>query len=85
MSRYRRSANIAQVEVDGRFFVSGPDGEVLVLEDNAAVIWQCIDGSELAAIVQHVASRVGLPEAAIADDTREFLKSVCQAGLLIAD
>lgn len=85
MSRYFRSTAIAEVELDGRFFVSGPSGEVLVLEDNAAVIWECIDGSELANIVQRVAARVGLPDTAIADDTRAFLESLSQAGLLIAD
>ncbi len=90
MIRCRRSGQVATVSQDGRCYVASLDGDVVVLQDNAVIVWDCVAGpgggySEVADIISRVAARVGLETEDVADETRAFLDSLCESGLLIAE
>lgn len=90
MIRCRRSNQVAAVSQDGRSYVASLNGEVVVLRDNAVVVWESVGDPEggyrdVADIVVRVAARVGLPTAEVEAETRTFLDSLCESGLLIAE
>lgn len=87
MIRCRRAARVAVVRRDDRTFVASLHGEVVMLRDNAVVIWECVDTGycEIANIVDRVAARAGLPATEVAAETRAFLDSLRESELIIAE
>ncbi|GGB38040.1 hypothetical protein GCM10011492_30930 [Flexivirga endophytica] len=85
MSCFRQSAQVAVARRDDRVFIAQLLGNVVVLQGNATIIWDCVNGSSEEDIVRRVAARAGVPDRDVADEVRVFLSSLCQDGLLIAD
>jgi len=85
VTSYRRAADLAVVCRDRRIYVGVLSGDVVVLQDNAALIWECVDGSTVDELIRTVADRVALSESDIAADTVRCLESMRQAQIVIAE
>ncbi len=75
--------DVAHVEAGGVVhLVRVPDGEILVLEGSAALIWLLAvqDGAE--SLPRRVAELAGRPEAEVAADVQGFVADLVARGLL---
>lgn len=76
--------DVAHVEASGVVYVVRvPDGEILVLEGSAALIWALALEDAEAPLVRRVADVAGRPEDKLERDVQGFVDDLVSLGLLL--
>lgn len=71
------------VDQDGAVLLDRQHGQMVTLNPTGGIVWRMItEGRTVAEVVQNLALRLGLSEAQVADDVKEFLGQLRELHLL---